>query len=149
MNIKIHLKTYSNIRGRPYCVIKFNNDEVKRYESISESDLTVDFDVNLRNINLLHIVHYGKLRNATETLDGKVISDVAIEVKDIWFDGIKVNDNQLWEQSFFPNWSYDPNPIEPMIYNRYLGFNGTWQLAFPEDYKNWMIAKYQFDRFQK
>lgn len=149
MNIKIHLKTYSNNRGSPNCLIKFNNAEIKRYENITETELVVDFDADLRNINLLHVIHYGKSRNSTEISNGKVISDIAIEIMSVWFDGIKVNDNLLWEQYFFPNWSYEPNPIEPMVYNRFLGYNGTWQLAFPEDYKNWIISKYQYDRFEK
>lgn len=149
MNLKIHLKTYSNSRGSPNCLIKLNNKELGRYEQITSAELNVDFDVDLLNINLLHIIHYGKARNSTEIVNGTVASDVAIEIMDIKFDGIKINDNQLWEQSFFPNWSYDPAPTEPMVFNRFLGFNGTWQLVFPQDYKNWMMSKYQFDRFQK
>ena len=144
INLKIHLKTYSNSRGKPNCRIAFNNTELVNAQAIVDPELVYDFNLTLTPINLLHITHYGKSTNATEVVDGKIISDVAVEVKDIWINGIAINDNFLYTQPFFSNWS---GVSFPLTHNRYLGFNGTWQMAFPEDYKNFFVDHYFSEYF--
>lgn len=150
MNLKIHLKTYSNENYKPNVCIIFNNKKLDDIKNISSENLILEYsNLLLTEINILHVVHYGKSNKATQTISGKITKDVALEIGNILMDNIQIHDNYLWSQYFFPNWSYDPYPQLPINQNRYLGFNGTWQLIFPYDYKNFITSQYVYEKFEK
>lgn len=149
MNLTIHLRTHFNARFKPNCYIRFNNLPLEDLVGIQKNDLLLEYNnLLVQDINTLHITHYGKNPKATEVVDNKVVSDVAIEVDTIKIDGITISKNYLWTQCFFPNWSYPPHPKDPIVNNRYLGFNGTWQLVFPKDYKNFIASHYIENKFK-
>lgn len=148
MRLTIHLKTYSNFRGFPSFAIILNGNILTNTASCKNDNIILEYNnLQLDDTNFLHIVHYDKKSNYTEVVDGKVISDVAVEINKIEIDGIQISEKYLWTQYFFPNWSYPPNPITPMMNNRYLGFNGTWQFIFPRDYKGFIVSHYVDEKF--
>lgn len=148
MHLMIHLKTYSNTRGSPSFVIALNGHVLSDIVACKDTEIVLEYhDLELEDMNFLHVTHYDKKPNYTEVVDGKVISDVAIEIGKIKLDGIQISEKYLWTQWFFPNWSLPPNPKTPMIHNRYLGFNGTWQCVFVKNYKDFMVSQYISDKF--
>jgi hypothetical protein len=139
---------YSNSRGRPSCVVSLNGKVLTDLASCEDTNVVLEYnELELDDINFLHITHYDKKSNYTEVIDEKVVSDVAIEIGKIEIDGIQVPEKYLWSQWFFPNWSFPPNPKMPMIQNRYLGFNGTWQFVFIKNYKDFIVSHYILDKF--
>lgn len=133
----------------PTCRIKFNGDSL--FDGPIINTVNLQFDVALKEKNILHIEHYGKL--PTETIldsEGHVESDRAIELKSISIDGYTIPRVLMYRQKFFVDWwdhdieEFDKNnqTVPGFLTNNvYFGYNGYYEYCFEKDlvknyYKN-------------
>jgi len=140
MNIEIELKLYNIIKHAPSYQIILNDEIV--YDRASNFD-SVDMihldNIQLSDINTLLIKHHLKHTSWTTGL-----ADVAIELKRIKFDGVLLNNNTMFDQTFTPAPIHN---IEPMVQNCYFGCNGIWAISFPQKYDAWLIKPYYDEDF--
>lgn len=116
-------------------MIRVSINGVKLYEGVCKPNhkeyfkLTLTHQANPHNI--LHIEHFDK--NGKESIldmEGNIISDRAVILKSIAFDGLQVPEVVLYQQKFFPKW---PGQPEVITNNLYFGFNGTYVMEFGDD----------------
>lgn len=146
MIITINLKIHKNLNLGPNINIWINNNVVKKMINIQQNNLSLDLEINdysLKKNNVLLIDHYGKNPNNIDISDG----DIAVEVEEIWFEKLKLHKNLMFEQLFFPNWEF--GEVDNIIHNNcYIGFNGVWQLIFPEDPFSWITDYIETEMFK-
>lgn len=136
--INVKFKIHHNDIG-PNLRFSINGTCVATHENIT-GDLTIDLPLNdLQETNYLFVEHYGKdpSRLSNQPTD-QPLSDIAAEILEIRFDNILLDREHMYSQFFFPNWQYGPAPAFLQM-NCYLGYNGTWQLIFPKNYRDWIL----------
>lgn len=140
MNIKIVLEPAYSIKW-PMVRIAVNEREI--YKGICNPNEGKHFvwNINLENVddaNTLAIEHFDK--HGKETIldhEGNIVSDRAIMLKSLEFDGTKVPDVILYQSKFFPNWPDQPDYITN---NLYFGFNGVYKFDFGKDARKMYYA---------
>lgn len=145
MIITLNLKIHKNLDKGPNIDIWINNDVVKKLNNIQEDTLHLRLELSndkLKKNNVLLVDHHGKDPNSIDISLG----DIAVEIEEIWFDRIKLHRNLMFEQLFFPNWEF--GNVENIIHkNCYIGFNGVWQLIFPEEPISWITDYLESEMF--
>lgn len=125
--IKIVLKTLNNITKGPNFRIHCDNNLLTEKQNWKKSFYEETFEIDLqKGPHILKIEHFGKNPKDTKN-DFKL--DVAIQLEELSFNGIKCNLVDLHENYFFTGeWPY---PIEKKIKNNlYFGFNGFYHYNF-------------------
>jgi len=145
MNIHLNLKIHKSLHVGPNINVWLNGNIKNTFANIQEDRLELDLKLDdhlLKKNNVLLIDHYGKDPNSIDASLG----DVAVEIEEIWFDRLKLHRNLMFEQLFFPNWEF--GHVENVIQNNcYVGFNGVWQLIFPDDPFSWITDYLESEMF--
>lgn len=125
--IKIILKTFNNNIKGPSFKIYCDNILIVENKNWQDSSYQGTFELDLdKGPHSLKIEHFGKSPKDTKKESNL---DVAIQLEELSFNGIKCNLVDLHENYFFTsNWPY---PLEKKIKNNlYFGFNGYYQYNF-------------------
>jgi hypothetical protein len=103
-------------------------------------NLKLEIEVeNISAINTLMLEHYGKNPIG-------LASDIAVELLEISFDGLILPRNLLYDQVFYPNWTWSEAP-NFVLNNCYLGYNGVWHMTFPKDVRVWIMDYLEQEMF--
>lgn len=106
-----------------------------------QQDTVATVTVNgLRPINLILVEHHGK--DPTQIPQG----DIAAEIRSVTIGDLPLPRNLLFDQIFYPNWQWGAT-ANFLTQNCYLGYNGIWQLAFPADYRRWILDQLERELF--
>lgn len=141
MQIKIVLKGNKSNNRSPTVMIRINSELL--YNETIDATTEIVLDVVANSSNVLEIEHYGKLnRDTVVDADGKIVSDLSVELVSIEIDHIQVLQTVLYNMPFYVNWpenivaDYQQRgelPPEYITNNLYFGFNGTYKLDFTND----------------
>ena len=124
--IKLKLKLYNNGVKAPSFRVFINEtimiEKIQCHDQEYENTLQVDLE---KGDNSLKIEHFGK--DPRDTLDNT--KDVAVELKGLWFNNIKISEIDLYSYDFHvTKWRY---PVSPIVKNSlYFGFNGVYDYKF-------------------
>lgn len=137
INLSVHTCNHQGPNFRVWLNKQLKTDVVGQLENLT---LSVDVD-NPQSINTLMIEHYGKNPIGLEN------GDIAVEILEIKFDELPLPRNMMYDQIFYPNWTWSeaPNFITD---NCYLGYNGVWSLAFPKNVREWIMNYLEAEIFR-
>jgi len=135
MKLKLILEPFRSVSW-PMVKIKLGNTILFNGLCKPNNEKYFHFETTLTDLqpkNILQIEHYDK-KGTDSVLDneGNIISDKAISLKSLQFDGLKVPDVILYASKFYPDW---PDQPEYITNNLYFGFNGTYKFEFGQDAK--------------
>jgi len=125
--IKIKLTCYNNKLRGPCFKIYCNKNILDTQENYTKKTYEKNFEIDIKEgEHQLVIEHYGK--RPKDTLVNKNL-DIAIQLEELSFNGIKCSLLDLHNNSFFTsNWPY---PIAKEIKNNlYFGYNGAYKYFF-------------------
>jgi hypothetical protein len=138
LTLDIAVTTFES-RG-PNLRIYLNQSLIQQLNNLQQ-DVVVSLDlVDLQEINLLMVEHHSK--DPTQISDG----DIAAEIRAITIGHLPLPRNLLFDQIFYPNWQWGPT-ANFFTQNCYLGYNGVWQLAFPQDHRQWILNHLELELF--
>lgn len=139
--IKIKIQSYKNkFKGPSFKIFcdnllleDINNYQKDQYENI--------FELELKNEkHSIKIEHYNKDPKDTIT---NLNQDVAIELKELIFNGIKCSPIDLHENYFtITNWRY-PVERKKLKNNLYFGFNGYYEYLFETPSTPYILKKHK------
>lgn len=125
-----------NCNGYPGCQILFN-DEILFNAAVN--DVTLTFNVNLRDANSLKISMFGKRFGEdgvydTIVNDGNIIQDKHIIIKELVIDGISMK--PWWHHATLTDVSLYQHQLTIGIYD-----NVSYCFEFPFSFYEWLITK--------
>jgi len=143
MQITVKLRGHCANRC-PSVKLWINRDCV--YDGTIEGDRLFVFDIDtLLAQNIFGIEHYNKDdRETTPT------ADIAVELLELSFNGIRVLDTVLYDKPYYVNWSrYWPGDRPEFVKNTlYFGWNGEYRFDFTSDIKRDYYRQYWLDEVQ-
>ena len=143
MQITVKLRGHSTNRF-PNVKLWINRDCV--YDGTIKDEQLFVFDVDtLLPQNIFGIEHYGKDDRETTTT-----GDVAVELLELSFNGIRVLDTVLYNKPYYVNWSrYWPGERPDFVTNTlYFGWNGEYRFDFTSDIKREYYKQFWLDEVQ-
>jgi len=136
--IKIKLKiSQNNHKGPNFRVLCDDTvlDECVNYkEDMYENSFELDLD---KGKHQLVLEHFGKHPRDTDSVAKQ---DVAVQLVDLTFNGVKCDPVDLHENYFYPTkWPY---PLElKMKNNLYFGYNGHYRYCFETPSTGWVLGQ--------
>jgi hypothetical protein len=141
-NLTIGISVTTAADRGPNLRVYVNQKLVQSLDNLQQ-DITVTLDLNdLRPVNLIFVEHHGK--DPTQISQG----DIAAEIRSVTIGGLPLPRNLLFDQIFYPNWQWG-GAANFLTQNCYLGFNGVWQLAFPQDHRQWILDYLEQELFPR
>lgn len=129
-NIKLKLIYRSqNSNGWPMIMIKINNKILERFEADSES-WSGQFDLDLQDLNVLQIEHYGK-NYITDQNPDKYFELLQVFINDV---DLKHHVYNFKQTAYLPPW----DTVYPPDHSFYLGHNGYLSLQFSAPVDQWI-----------
>jgi hypothetical protein len=139
MKISLNLIVHTCGNLGPNFRIWVNKEE--KYSTLNQlENLKLEIEVEKFNtVNTLMIEHYGKNPIG-------LVSDIAVEILEISFDGLILPRNMMYDQVFYPNWTWSDAP-NFLFDNCYLGYNGVWHMSFSKDVRAWILDYLEKEMF--
>jgi hypothetical protein len=139
--IKIKIKIYkNNFRGPDFKIFCDDSllDNIKNYqEDLYQNIYELDLE---KGKHYIRLEHYNK--NPKDTIT-ELRQDVAIELEQLVFNGIKCSPIDLHENYFtITNWRY-PVENKKIKNNLYFGFNGYYEYLFETPSTKYVLEKFK------
>jgi len=128
----------------PWMIVRLNGIELFNQQVVES--ISVDFDVECNQKNLLEFEHHGKRFGTNGIWDTTAQQDCFAVIKDIRFDDVSV-DKIISELTFISKWHPGANPAQVENFsvinncNGSMNFNGVIELEFETPVYDWLIIK--------